>query len=163
MKMGLPLLLEPRLRVATPADMLLYFEWANDPEVRRNSFTQRPISLAEHEAWFARKLKSADVLMLVLEIAGSPAGQIRFEVDGEIATIGFAVAAHARGRGLGTRLLSGGISRLHVSHPRVLVARGLVRPENRASRRAFESAGFTQVLADRDDGNPIVYEIEVGQ
>jgi RimJ/RimL family protein N-acetyltransferase len=151
-----------RLRLATADDLLLYFEWANDADVRRNSFTHEPISLVEHEAWFARNLASPDVLMLVVESSGTAVGQIRFDVDGAVATISFALAASARGRGLGRQLLRDGVRYLHASFPTVRVARGLVQPGNVASRRAFEAAGFAQVQRGPEEARWLVYDIQLG-
>lgn len=42
------------LRAVEEADRELLFEWANDEETRRESFSQAPITWEEHAAWFAR-------------------------------------------------------------------------------------------------------------
>lgn len=42
------------LRAVEEADRELLFEWANDGETRRESFSQAPITWEEHAAWFAR-------------------------------------------------------------------------------------------------------------
>jgi RimJ/RimL family protein N-acetyltransferase len=81
--------------------------------------------------------------MLVAEdAAGEPVAQIRFEPaeDGS-AVIGFTVASEQRGRGLGTELLRLGCERLFVEFD-VSAAVGYVKPDNVASLRAFEKAGF---------------------
>jgi len=151
------------LRPATEADLLLYYEWANDLDVRAGSFGTEPIPLEQHRAWFARKLESASVLMLVLE-APEPVGQVRFEVTNDVAMIGFSLAARARGRGLGSYLLRNGSHCLHTRFPNVRIARGLVKANNVASRRAFEAAGFQLVPATPDKGVPTVtYDIDLLQ
>ena len=160
------LLSRPRLRRATADDMLWYFELANDAAVRRNSFTQRRITLEEHRSWFGQKLGCVDVLMLVLEIDDQPIGQIRFDIDGDVALIGFGVASYARGKGFGAYLLRDGIQHLHQVYPAVRIARGLVRPENVASRRAFETSGFQEANvipsdAVSDNRQTVVYEIDI--
>lgn len=149
----------PLLRRARADDVLVYFEWTNDPEVRRNSFSARPILLDEHHDWFARKLASPDVVMLVLEIDSRSLGQIRFDVDGRVALIGFSLSSAARGKGLGSYLLREGISLLRDSHPDVLTVRGLVKADNTPSQRAFVAAGFRCVSkSSESDVTTLVYE-----
>lgn len=151
------------LRPTDADDALRYFEWTNDPEVRRNSFSVRSISLDEHRAWFARKLASPQVLMLVLETEGNPVGQIRFDVDGAVAFIGFSLLSAARGKGLGSYLLREGVRLLRSSHPEVLTVRGLVKGGNTPSQRAFVAAGFSCVSESSGDTGlrTLVYETQV--
>ena len=151
----------PSLRPATATDVLLYFEWANDPDVRKMSFDGNSIPIGDHRIWFARKLESPHVLMLVLE-APAPVGQIRFDVANDVALIGFSLARHARGRGLGSYLLRQGGQHLHARFPDVRTARGLVKADNIASRRAFEAAGFHVAAETREAGVPaLTYDIDL--
>lgn len=153
----------PSLRLATATDVLLYFEWANDPDVRKMSFDGNSIPIDAHRIWFARKLESPDVLMLVLE-APTPVGQIRFDVANDVALIGFSLAGRARGRGLGSYLLRQGCQHLHARFPDVRTARGLVKAANIASRRAFEAAGFHVATETRESGVPaLTYDIDVAR
>ncbi|MGI8509605.1 MAG: GNAT family N-acetyltransferase [Gemmatimonadaceae bacterium] len=149
----------PLLRRARADDVLVYFEWTNDSEVRRNSFSARAISLDEHQNWFSRKLGSPDAVMLVLEADSRPLGQIRFDVDGRIAIIGFSLSSAARGKGLGSYLLREGMSLLRDSHPDVLTVRGLVKADNTPSQRTFVAAGFRCVSkSSESDVTTLVYE-----
>ncbi len=158
-----PSVITPSLRLATAGDLLLYFEWANDPDVRKMSFDGNSIPIDAHRIWFARKLKSPDVLMLVLE-APTPVGQIRFDVANDVALIGFSLARSARGRGLGSYLLRQGCLHLHARFPDVRTARGLVKAANIASRRAFEAAGFYVAAETRESSIPaLTYDIDVAR
>lgn len=136
------------IRRATEQDMMLYFEWANDPDVRRNSFNQEPIALENHKQWFQKKLFDTNTFLYVLEQNGTPAGQIRFDVytqtNQTIAEIGFSVAAEFRGRGLSLVLLTTGVEHFVQDAPTPLIVQGAVKPENTASNKAFLSAGFHQ-------------------
>src|SRR5690606_10199719 len=67
------------LRRATPADMPLFFDWANDPGVRANSLQTDEITWDEHVAWFDERLRSDQVTLHVLQAHGLPLGQIRVE------------------------------------------------------------------------------------
>ena len=48
------------LRVADWGDVDLLFSWANDKEVRKNSFSSEPICYEEHLAWFRKKYQERD-------------------------------------------------------------------------------------------------------
>src|SRR6188474_950002 len=95
-------------RVATHEDVLLLFEWANDPVVRANSFNSEPIMPATHVEWFARTLSDPNCLLLILlEAGGAPIGQARFNrTSAREAEISIALAAEWRGRGIGARAIA---------------------------------------------------------
>jgi UDP-2,4-diacetamido-2,4,6-trideoxy-beta-L-altropyranose hydrolase len=125
------------------ADVHLYFAWANDPEVRHQSFRADPIAWSEHEPWFAQRLAEA-VLLVAEDEAGVPLGQVRFErADGRW-TIHYSIAPEFRGIGLGARMLSAAIAELRRRHPGARV-RGAIKPDNTASLRVFAALGFKEV------------------
>lgn len=150
------------LRRAQPGDAAIYLEWANDPEVRRRSFDERPVALDEHRDWFARKLASPDTLMLVLEASGNPVGQIRFDITDGVALVGFSLSAAARGKGWGSYLLREGMGALRDCYARALTIRGLVKPDNARSERAFAAAGFECATGVSEAGIPtLVYQFRL--
>lgn len=132
------------LRRATSDDMMLYFEWANDPDVRKNSFSQEPISLEAHKSWFAKKLGDENAVLYVLEVEGVAAGQIRFDLKNGEAEIGFSIAQKFRGKGLGSDILRYSCTALWQEKGTSLSINGAVKAENIASGRAFKRAGFTK-------------------
>jgi RimJ/RimL family protein N-acetyltransferase len=139
------------LRRTTADDMMLYFAWANDPEVRANSFTQDIITLEAHERWFASKLADENTVMYVFECDGVPAGQIRFALANGAAEIGFSIAKEFRGKGLGTEILRRSCEMLWNERGTNLIIRGAVKTANTASSRAFERAGFTTMDDSTND------------
>ena len=137
-------------RLADAADARLYFDWANDPETRQQSFNSEPIIWENHEAWFARKIIDRKVLLLVLETADDvPVGQVRFEkqADGEV-IIGVSVDAKFRGRGLATQLVTEACRVCRNRWGNVPVT-AYIKTENFASVRAFERAGFVPSVESR--------------
>ena len=135
-------------RRAQPADAQLYFDWANDPDTRRQSFNSAPISLETHTAWFARKLADPNALLLVFENeAGEAVGQVRFErtpiadMPDEI-IIGVSVDANQRGKGLASRLIEQACAVCREQWGAVTI-HAYIKRDNQASVRAFERAGFT--------------------
>ncbi|MBF9253779.1 UDP-2,4-diacetamido-2,4,6-trideoxy-beta-L-altropyranose hydrolase [Pontibacter sp. 172403-2] len=136
------------LREATETDLLLVYKWNNDPEVRRHSFNPEPIKPEHHTRWFQAKLADAACKFYIAEVAGEPAAQIRFEVKEKQATISYLIAEAYRGKGLGHKVLLKGVNKLKDEQPEIRQVHGLVQPENIASVRAFEKAGFAYAAPD---------------
>lgn len=131
-----------RLRSAKAGDARLHFDWANDPEVRRQSFDSRPIPWPDHSAWFAQRL--ADSLLFVAEDeTGVPVGQVRFERKGAW-RVNYSVAAEFRGAGLGAKMLSLAIAELRRREPGARL-QGEIKKDNAASRKVFAALGFREI------------------
>lgn len=132
------------LRRAAVDDAELFHRWANDPDVRRNSFNPAAIPWEGHLAWFKSKLADPSAALFILEREGRPAGQIRFDLEGDTAEIDFSVDPAQRGRGLGRELLLRGMDRFQARAGRSMVFRGTVKQSNPASAKAFLASGFAQ-------------------
>ena len=143
-----------RLRPATEADCRLLWEWANEAGVRASAFSQQPIGWDEHTAWFRAQLADAACMILIGEdAAGRPIGQVRMHRQtSREAEIDVSVARDFRGAGYGSLLIdtavreaaaAAGITRVHA----------FIRPENDASARAFENAGFRRMEEKQVKGN----------
>lgn len=128
------------VRLARLDDEDLLLRWANDPLTRRMSFHPEPITREAHAAWFRKILNGATARQLIVETPdGRPIGQVRVARDGEIS---ISLAAESRGRGLAAPALR---AALEWAQHELGLARALARikPENEASIKAFEAAGFT--------------------
>lgn len=132
------------LREASVGDARLLFEWANDPVVRAQSFTQATIPWQDHERWFAKKLADARCVLLIAEAArGQPVAQVRFDLgDDGSAVISVAVAPEQRGKGYGAAVIARACETLRARRGPVTVL-AYIRPDNLASQRAFSRAGFS--------------------
>lgn len=133
----------PRLRPAETEDSFFFWQWANDPHVRANSFRSDPIPWETHQNWFARKLASEQTRIWVLEHRGIAIAHIRYEITADLeAEISYTVAPGYRGRGWGTRILELSVTRAcqELGIHRVT---GITFTANTASIRAFEKAGFS--------------------
>ena len=135
-------------RPARPDDSALYFDWANDPDTRQQSFNSNPIAPETHAGWFTRKLIDANALLLVFENeADEPVGQVRFERQPEAdmpdeVIISLSVDASFRGQGLAHQLIRQGCTACWEQWGDVPI-HAYIKPDNRASIRSFEQAGFT--------------------
>lgn len=93
------------LRKAKQGDMDMLYGWANDPAVRINSFNSEPIPYEDHVKWFNHVLDNEKILQFILMDGNVPVGQIRLNVDGEEAEIGYSIASKFRGKGYGRTIL----------------------------------------------------------
>ncbi|WP_266205817.1 UDP-2,4-diacetamido-2,4,6-trideoxy-beta-L-altropyranose hydrolase [Pontibacter kalidii] len=136
------------MREATADDLLLLFDWANDPAVRRHSFNPNPILLESHTRWLHTKLEDKRAMLYIAEAAGLPAAHIRFELQDGKAVISYLIGSNFRGKGLGHVILQKGVVALLQQNPGLELVEGLVQKENTASVRAFEKAGFSYGTPD---------------
>lgn len=138
-------------RPATTEDAEVLFEWANDPVTRAMSRDTQPIPWDKHVGWFRSLLcDPSRVLWIWQERGREPEGSIRFTAtDDGRAWVAYQVAPHARGKGLGQRILGEGTALYATATGRVVD--GFVKTENVASQRQTRAAGF-DVIGDREDG-----------
>lgn len=132
-----------RLRPAAPGDCRVVFDWQVEPDARRYARNPAVPDWAEHEAWFFSRLDRIGAPFLIVECDGNAAGFVRFDrVDNDgMATFEAAImiSRDYAGRGIATAALRHALS---VECPGNVVAE--VHPDNAASRRLFEKAGFVQ-------------------
>jgi spore coat polysaccharide biosynthesis predicted glycosyltransferase SpsG/L-amino acid N-acyltransferase YncA len=133
-----------RLRKVEEGDCRLLWEWANDPAVRRVSFSTESIPWEQHVQWFNSKL--ADINLrhyVVLDDRGVPVGQARYELDGPSAVMSINLAPGLRGRGTGSAMLALATDEVF-RDTNAKVIQAYVKPDNEASVRLFVNAGFTR-------------------
>ena len=145
------------LRPATQADCNQYFEWANDTEVRANSFNQEPIPYESHVNWFTSKVNSQNELWVLTKSISNtthfadtgcececdhiPIGQIRLQRERDHTEIHYSIAKEHRGQGNGRRMIQMALFEIK-TWP--VVAQ--VKQTNRASRAIFDKLDF-QIIA----------------
>lgn len=133
------------LRAADWSDCDKIFQWINDLQVRRYSFSTAPITIDEHRSWYEDRLNDpASMILIATDADDRPLGQIRFLMEDGEATVSVMLDETARGCGLGQELIRRGTGRLFALTDTARV-RALVKPENRASIQAFTSAKFREV------------------
>lgn len=130
------------LREATMQDMDLIYEWANDPAVRMNSFNSDPILYDTHVKWYNHVMSDESVLQFILMDEDTPVGQIRLNIDGDEAEIGYSIASDYRGKGYGHKVLQLVAEEVKVKHPDIKCLVAKVKPENIASSKLFEHEGY---------------------
>ena len=129
------------VRDASLADAETLLELANDPLVRRNSFSTAAIRPDEHRRWFERRLADpGSRIFLFTTPSGETVGVVRFEEEDGVTVVSVTISRKWRGLGLGHRVIAMACRRFEAGRGGELVA--LVRPENAASLAAFARAGF---------------------
>ena len=133
----------PHIRRSTKEDALLYFTWANEHEVRKQSFISEPISFTDHIAWFEKKLTDDQCIMLIVEDdSNSPIGQIRFQqVEDDAYTIGISVDKMWRGKKMAVEMLNLSANYLFNIYPAKKIF-AFIKENNIASIGSFEKAGY---------------------
>ena len=132
------------VRRANLKDAELYFEWANDEEVRNQSFNSSSIDWFNHQKWFSNKVKDENCSLFVFETNnGGTIGQVRIEKDNEInsATIGVSVSKFFRGKRLASQLISKASVLFLEENPNYTI-KAYIKKDNSTSIKSFEQAGY---------------------
>lgn len=146
-----------RMRLVQRADCKMLWEWANEDVVRRMSFNQKSIPWEEHADWFEKKIhdESCYLYIAVLE-DDTPIGQIRFDIQDNIARVDVSLGKEWRGRNYGSELIRYGIQKLLLDKPDIMI-QAHVKSENVASVHAFQKAGFFIYGTGHIKEDPVTY------
>lgn len=131
------------IRIATIDDMMLYYNWANDIQVRKNSYQSESINLEEHIKWFSSKVNAANYSFFMFENhLGIPVGQVRIQVLNAFeSVIGISNAANFRGRGYASKMLVQATDEFFKNHQDQTIS-AFIKLDNLASEKVFQKAGF---------------------
>jgi RimJ/RimL family protein N-acetyltransferase len=128
-------------RMAEFEDAEMYYQWANDDIVRRNSYEQKKIYLDEHIKWFKKKLASSACFFYLFMEGGTPMGQVRIEKMEDETIIGISIDFKYRGKGLGVKMLNMACEDYFSKFPKATIV-AYVKEENMASYVVFKEAKF---------------------
>jgi RimJ/RimL family protein N-acetyltransferase len=139
------------LRSATLNDCKLLFDWANDPEVRKASFSSDPIAWSEHIDWFSRKLESSESHILILEVDNKSIGLIRFEkADDDAYLLSYSISKEFRGKSYSSNILIEGLNYLSKKIKKSVNVIAYVKIDNIPSQKAFIKNQFEQEAVSED-------------
>lgn len=132
------------IRKATADDCLLYFTWANDEEVRIQSYQQGKLEFKNHQEWFDKRLNNPDFCFYIFhDYKNIPVGQVRIEIRNlSTAVIGISVDKDFRGRGFAVQMLKKSAAEFKKNHPEIIIE-AFIKESNKASYHSFINAGFT--------------------
>ncbi|WP_157983101.1 GNAT family N-acetyltransferase [Psychroflexus aestuariivivens] len=137
-------------------DVDVFYEWANDKEVRSNSLNSEPIKYEDHIKWFSSKLESTQTEIYIFNSEKMPVGQVRLDLEDGFWEIDYSVDKKYRGLGLGKSMIS------MITHSNPLKNfKALVKEENKASKKVFENLNFLKVKKGNLDGENILHEYKL--
>ena len=131
-----------KLRAANFRDIRDIYNLSNEDEVRSNSFNRTKIKFENHEKWFKCKIEDPDTIFLVVESENNFVGQVRFELEGNDATVSISISNKFRDLGLGITILEKSIKYLKLNVPKIKVINAYIKENNKKSLRLFEKMDF---------------------
>lgn len=145
------------VRKAVSSDVDFFRKLRNLPEAVELSESKNKVAVEDHELWFNEALVSSNARLFVLQTSYAPNNQktdiglVRFEFREHVQNesvwfVSIVLLAAHRGKGVGRKALQLAIEEWEGSQHgqnHALIAR--VHPQNQASRRLFEGAGFIEV------------------
>lgn len=150
------------IRRAEEGDLGQYFRWVNEAQTRRNSFHTQSIDFETHKAWFYGKLHNAESYLYVVEKDAIPIGQVRFDLNADVAEVSFSLDECFRGTGVGGELLKIALHELSDDCKHVNYISAKVKVDNIASNRIFLNLGFSIFESNQKVGLN-VYRIAVSK
>jgi RimJ/RimL family protein N-acetyltransferase len=134
------------LRKADFGDCDLLFDWANDDEVRRNSFNQNKILYGDHVVWFNKVMNSSKYMIFIFLSGSIPLGQVRIEIENGTAVISYSVDRKYRGKHLASKMLT--LLENEVINSKLNISKlvGYVKFDNNISKKVFQDLNYNEVL-----------------
>ena len=133
-----------KARPATIKDKAKLLVWANNEEIRKQSFMTEKITKKEHDKWLSNILadQNNQKLFILEKLDESPCGQVRFSrTERDDWVIHFSMDPKYRGQKLGEHLIRVGLDVfLGKEHRSRITAK--VKNGNAASLRVLAKAGF---------------------
>jgi RimJ/RimL family protein N-acetyltransferase len=155
------------LRRATINDSDALFVWRNHPTIRQFSANPHPIDWATHQRWLTETLANQRRILLIGERGQEqhtlPVGVLRYDIaaSGVEAIVSIYLAPECMGYGYGVPLLNLGSQWLKEELSFLQRVRADVHPDNTASRKTFERAGYTLFAAPADCEEFAHYELVI--
>jgi UDP-2,4-diacetamido-2,4,6-trideoxy-beta-L-altropyranose hydrolase len=131
------------VRLARLDDCVDFFNWANDPSVREQSFSTATIRWSDHKKWFSEKIGSMASEVYVVEASGLPIGQVRFEKSLKVAEINYSLDKIVRNRRWASVMLEMAMKKFSKKCSSMLIAR--VKSSNIKSSAVFKQLGFLEM------------------
>lgn len=140
-----------RFRKIKIEDAKMLYEWVMDEDTRKSAPNPEPFSFEEHHNWLIEQIKNPNSLIYIVENKNYSVGQLRFQLQlkNEI-VCSIVLNPSFRGKGLGKKILSGGIQELLDNDPmqwkvnkcKILAS---IKASNVISMKLFKAVGFYKI------------------
>ncbi|HEY7773176.1 MAG TPA: GNAT family N-acetyltransferase [Marinagarivorans sp.] len=149
-----------KVRAARYADAVTLYQWANQPLVRQQAFSQCAIAWYDHLYWFYDCLLAPDRQIWLGVADGQLVGQVRFDTDIDCFWVDIHLDNAFRGKGLAAPLLREAMVKqrlLRQAAPSCQLLNlaesslrfcAYVKLTNSASCRMFEKVGYSLVALE---------------
>lgn len=134
------------LKPTSNKDCDLLFNWANDEDVRKNSFNNDKILYEDHIKWFNNKISSDKCFIFILYVSEIPAGQIRIDMERGTGVISYSIDKDFRGRGLSIIMLSYLEIEVNNREKHIDKLVGYVKIDNISSQKVFEKLKYQKIM-----------------
>lgn len=134
-----------KLKRALKKDCELLFNWANDEEVRKKSFSLDKILYEDHIKWFNNKINSDKCFIFILYFDEIPVGQIRIDIERANGLISYSIDKDFRGKGLSIIMLSKLETEVKNDEKYIDKLVGYVKFDNITSQKAFERLKYEKI------------------
>lgn len=161
------------LRPATIGDEQLLMDWFNERQARHNAFNTDMISAEAHGVWLRSRLADTQSCQLYIAEAknGLPIGMVRFDQEmlaGEnlpsgVWWISYSLDISFRGLGLARELIQKGLTRLADTKAHAPTVKALVKSDNTASIKTFESLTFASSVVAHQGQKVICFQKNLGK
>lgn len=151
-----PSISQLNIRKAKLEDCDIFWFWANDQVVRKNSYNAEKISINEHLDWYNKKINDRNCNLFIAECPFGPIGQVRFDKINGRFRIDYSVSKQFRGVGIGPVLLNKSFSLIEC--PRPFFVFGEVKKDNYSSIKVFQKLGFTETVIQKMGAEICVFE-----
>lgn len=133
------------LRFAEERDCDLLFSWANDCDVRKNSFNADCILYKDHKKWFYEKIRAENNFIFIYCLDETPIGQIRIDIKDKTGIIDYSIDKKFRGKGFGESMMRELIEKIKFSNMGLDKLIGQVRIDNIPSQVIFKKLKFNEI------------------
>ena len=133
------------LREVNESDCKYLYEWRNHPTARAVSRFTEEIPYEEHVRWFLNSLKDPKRKIYIGMENGERIGQIRFDKNESKSEVSVTINPEKYGKGYGSLLIKEGSKKYFMEELFINRIIAEIKPENRASMRVFEKAGFKKI------------------
>lgn len=143
------------LHQASEYDLLDLYDLANDPFVRKNSFSTQTITLDEHTKWLYKVLVDPDIsLYTVRSVTNALIAQVRFNKTSGKTIISLSISKDFRGKKMAEKIIKKSCSAYHKEYGNTLIE-AQIKEENTPSQKSFQKAGFEYI---KKEGNTLYYQ-----
>ncbi|WP_282128588.1 UDP-2,4-diacetamido-2,4,6-trideoxy-beta-L-altropyranose hydrolase [Roseobacter litoralis] len=132
------------MRYAVRTDSRRVWEWRlAGPSAKHYTKRTQGANYWDHDVWFCSALENPETKLFIFETGTLPIGYVRLDAGGHRrATVSICVAEDQRGTGVGRKMLA--LAHREAMSLNTLQLIAEIHPENEASIRLFEGAGYIQ-------------------